>query len=141
MIQYALICDQHHEFDAWFKSAQAFDEQSAHQIVICPQCNSSAVSKALMAPAVGRKGAKKIDIAHTPVEAEKLRTALKAWRDKVVNEADNVGEKFAEEARKIHYNDAPARGIYGQASREEVVDLVDEGIELMPLPEFPDDKN
>ncbi|WDR01390.1 DUF1178 family protein [Devosia algicola] len=141
MIQYALICEQHHEFEAWFKNAEAFDEQSARQIVICPQCNSSAVTKAMMAPAVARKVVGKLNIAHTPVEAEKLRTALKAWRDKVVNEADNVGDKFAEEARKIHYNDAPARGIYGQASRDEVVDLVDEGIELMPLPEFPDDKN
>lgn len=138
MIQYALICENQHKFDGWFKGTTAYDVQQVRGAVVCPVCGSSQVSKAIMAPAIARSdktgGVR-------PVDPAQLHAALRALRDKVVSEAENVGSHFAEEARKIHYKDAPERGIYGQASRDEVIDLVEEGIEFMPLPALPDDLN
>ncbi|MEO5806574.1 DUF1178 family protein [Devosia sp.] len=141
MIHYSLICDKQHPFDAWFRSAAAYDEQQGRGAVSCPACGSAHVEKALMAPAVARSGSGKIVVSNQPINDAQIRAALRAMRDKVVSEAENVGDKFAQEARNIHYDDAPARGIYGQASREEVADLIEEGIEFMPLPDLPDDHN
>ena len=141
MIQYSLRCDNAHDFDAWFKNAAAFDEQNARGIVGCPVCGSNAVSKALMAPAVARSGSEKMSLSAGHPDAAKFREMVRAYRQKVVSEADYVGDKFAEEARKIHFEEVEARGIYGEATRDEVMALAEEGIDFAPLPELPEESN
>ena len=141
MIQYSLVCEIDHKFDAWFRNAEAFDEQSARGIVTCPVCGSGKVGKGLMAPAVARSGSDKVAVtAGHPQQAEILQV-LRAMRNKVISEADYVGDKFAEEARKIHFKESDARGIYGEATREEVTGLIEDGIEVMPLPNLPEEHN
>ena len=141
MIQYSLHCANAHDFDAWFKNAAAFDEQQARGIVQCPVCASNAVSKALMAPAVARSGSEKMSLSSGHPDVAKFRELLRAYRQKVVSEADYVGDKFAEEARKIHFEEVEARGIYGEATRDEVIALAEEGIEFAPLPDLPEESN
>lgn len=130
MIQYALICENGHGFDAWFRSADAFEDQSGRGILACPVCESHAVEKALMAPAL-----------RTRAEPAELRAALTALRRKVEAEADDVGERFAVEARRIHSGESDPRDIYGKASREEVAGLLRDGIDVLPLPSLPEDHN
>lgn len=141
MIQYSLYCANAHDFDAWFKNAAAFDEQQARGIVDCPVCGSHEVSKALMAPAVARSGSEKMSLSSGHPDVAKFRELLRAYRQKVVSEADYVGDKFAEEARKIHFEEVEARGIYGEATRDEVIALAEEGIEFAPLPDLPEEQN
>lgn len=141
LINYSLHCPQDHQFDAWFKSAAAFDEQQARGIVTCPVCGSAEIGKALMAPALSRAHSDKHAVSAGHPDQAKIREMLRALRQKVTSEADYVGDKFAEEARKIHFEEAEARGIYGEATREEVVAMVEEGIEFMPLPDLPEDRN
>ncbi len=139
VIHYALRCEQAHSFDAWFRSAAAFDDQHARQLVLCPQCNSAKVEKALMAPALSRSEPQPPAPPPGIPEREKLIEAIRQLRQKVMAGADYVGDKFAEEARKIHFKDAEERGIYGEATREEVEGLIEDGVEFMPLPSLPDD--
>lgn len=141
MIQYSLHCSKGHQYDAWFKNASAFDEQQARGIVTCAVCGDGAIEKAPMAPAVARTDQGKVSLSAAHPDAAKFRQMLRAYRSKVTSEADYVGDKFAEEARKIHFEEVEARGIYGEATREEVVALAEEGIEFMPLPELPEEHN
>jgi hypothetical protein len=141
VIQYSLHCENAHSFDAWFKSAAAFDEQQARGIVTCAVCGSHAVSKALMAPAVARSGSEKMSLSSGHPDVVKFREMVRAYRQKVMSEADYVGDKFAEEARKIHFEEVEARGIYGEATRDEVVALAEEGIAFSPLPDLPEEQN
>lgn len=141
MIQYSLHCAKGHRYDAWFKSAAAFDEQQARGLVTCAVCGDTSVEKAPMAPAVARTDKGKVPLSAAHPDAAKFRELLRAYRQKVMSEADYVGDKFAEEARKIHFGETDPRGIYGEASHEEVKDLLDDGVEFMPLPEFPEDRN
>ena len=138
MIQFALHCSKGHSFDAWFRNAAAFDEQQARGIVTCAVCGDDAVKKALMAPAVATSE-KSVALSAGVPDPAKLRAMLRAYRQHVIASADNVGTRFAEEARKIHLEETEARGIYGQATRDEVVALLDEGIDFMPLPDLADD--
>lgn len=139
MIQYSLHCSKGHQYDAWFKSAVAFDEQQARGIVTCAVCGDAAVAKAPMAPAVARTDQGKVSLSSAHPDAVKFRELVRAYRQKVTSEADYVGDRFAEEARKIHFEEVEARGIYGEATRDEVAGLLDEGIEFMPLPDIADD--
>lgn len=142
VIQYSLRCENDHTFDAWFRSAAAFDDQVAQHAVTCPVCSSSEVAKAIMAPAVSRStGQKTVAVSSGHPEQAELRAALKALRDKVTSEADYVGDRFAEEARRIHFKEAEARGIYGEATQEEVAGLAEDGIDFMPLPNLPEEHN
>ena len=141
MIQYTLSCDNEHRFDAWFKSASAFEEQQKRGVVTCPACASTKVDKALMAPAVSRAGSEKRSLSTGHSDIAKLREAMIALRKKVTSEADYVGDKFAEEARKIHFEEVDPRGIYGEATRDEVMGLVEDGVDFLPLPNIPDDAN
>lgn len=171
MIRYSLRCKKNHEFESWFASSEAFDKLAAKRQVACPECGSKSVEKALMAPRVVKseakspskraaKAAAKRAVAaasttttstSTPdppvpslqhVAAQKeLIEAVRKLRDEVVSKAEYVGPRFSEEARKIHYEEAPARGIYGEATAEEARALLEEGVEVMPLPVLPDDKN
>ena len=141
MISYTLVCDSGHRFDAWFRGAEAYEEQAAQGAVTCPVCASNTVEKALMTPAVsiGDRDAAPLAAGHP--ELRKLRDAMIALRKKVTSEADYVGDKFAEEARKIHFKEADPRGIYGEATRDEVAGLAEDGIDFLPLPSLPDDAN
>ncbi len=141
MIQYALTCENQHAFDAWFRNAEAYDEQEARGIVGCPVCGSAKVGKALMAPAVSRANSGKVSVAAGHPKQAEIMKFLSAMRKKLVSEAENVGDRFAEEARKIHFKEVEARGIYGQATHDEVVSLVEEGIDIMPLPNLPEEAN
>lgn len=139
MIQYSLHCAKGHQFDAWFKNAAAFDEQQARGIVSCALCGDDHVEKAPMAPAVARTDHARMSVSSPGPDAAKVREMLRAYRQKVTSQADYVGDKFAEEARKIHFEEVEARGIYGEATRDEVLALADEGVDFMPLPDLSDD--
>ena len=141
MIHYALVCENAHKFEAWFRNAEAYDEQHARGIVTCPVCMSGSVEKALMAPSVSRSSSEKVSLSIGHPEHAQLRDAMRALRNKVTSEADYVGDKFAEEARKIHFKDVEARGIYGEATREEVTSLIEDGVDFMPLPIIPEEHN
>ncbi|PWK63285.1 DUF1178 family protein [Aminobacter sp. AP02] len=141
MIRFSLHCDHAHDFEGWFRSNDDFETQRKRGFVACPECGSQKVEKALMAPAVSTSR-KQDKIALAMGEQQrKMMAALKELSEKVRENAENVGDKFAEEARKIHFGETEARGIYGAATFEEAQGLAEDGIEFMPLPVFPDDRN
>ena len=142
MIRYTLVCDNAHSFEGWFSSSSDFDQQVESGFLTCPVCNSASVSKALMAPSVStaRKQEQRQQVAMDIARQEaiaKLREAVQTIR----SSSEDVGERFPEEARKIHYGETEQRGIIGQASLNEVRELIDEGIEVAPLPVLPEDAN
>ena len=141
MIEYRLTCDNGHRFDAWFKSAAAIEDQHGRGVVSCPACQSTTVVKAPMAPSIGRSGTEKVSLSAGHPDHARLRQAMIEFRRRVTSTADNVGDRFAEEARRIHFNEADPRAIYGEATRDEVAGLLEDGIEFMPLPNLPDDAN
>jgi hypothetical protein len=140
MIRYALTCKKGHGFEAWFGSGSDFDVQVEAGAVVCPSCGSAEVSKAPMAPAV-RRG--KAQPAEAPAKSERRQTYafLKDLRAHLKANAEHVGPAFPEEARKMHYGEAEARSIYGEASLEEAEALKEEGIPAVPLPKLPEDHN
>ena len=158
MIRYALRCDRDHEFESWFQSSSAYDSQVKRKLVTCPICGSAKVDKAIMAPRiVSKKGRERAAPEPTPAptpevasqapaplmmaQERELRAKLKELRDHIVKNADNVGERFPNEARAMHYGDKEHRPIYGEASPDEAKALIDEGIEVSPLPVLPEDRN
>ena len=159
MIRYSLHCEKDHSFESWFQSSSAYDSQIKRKLVTCPVCGSAKVEKAIMAPRIVSKKGRDNPVAPVPaapVEApapvpestpllmtqeRELRAKLKELRDHIVKNADNVGERFPNEARKMHYGDIEHRPIYGEASPDEARSLIDEGVEVSPLPVLPDDRN
>lgn len=135
MIVYNLRCKNSHEFEGWFKDSAAFEAQAKSGKLLCPVCDTAKVEKAIMAPAVS--GAKKSTI--TIDEAKKMRQFMTGLRKYVQENADYVGPKFAEEARKIHYGESEDRHIYGEATLAEAKELIEEGVDVAPLP--PDVEN
>ena len=161
MIRYTLVCERQHNFESWFANSAAYDKQVKRGLVGCPVCGSIKVEKAIMAPRLGRSG-KPIDMPQAPPEAplpaaapaeapapvammspqeREFRGKLKELRDHLTRNAENVGRKFPEEARKMHYGEIDHRSIYGEASPQEAKDLHEEGIEFHPLPVLPDERN
>lgn len=162
MIVFDLKCENGHQFESWFKSSSAYEDLKAGGHIECPFCNSTNVTKAPMAPNVAAKGNQRSETTeYVPVpedpaeevavaapattakpeatpELKKLMAEAEEVFDKirkhVEDNCDNVGQDFAEEARKIHYGEAEERGIYGTATREETEELLDEGIDVMPIP-------
>ena len=156
MIRYALACDQGHTFESWFADSAAYDKQAKRKLVSCPHCGSANVEKAIMAPQLGgaRKReapaempapaapvAEKTPVAMISPQEREVRAKLKELRDHLVKNADHVGSKFPEEARKMHYGEIKHRSIYGEASPEDAKSLAEEGIEFHPLPILPDERN
>jgi hypothetical protein len=147
MIRYDLICENAHEFDAWFSNSDAYDVQRKRGFVECSHCGSNKVEKQLMAPNIGPKANRTVSSPQTMAAAitdprmQQLAAMMREMRKHVETHAENVGEKFTEEARKIHYKEVEARGIYGQASLEDARALAEEGINVMPLPRLPEDSN
>jgi len=163
MIHYNLRCERGHAFESWFQSSAAYESQEKRKLVNCPACGSAKVERAIMAPQIvskrGRDSRENVkenampaaaattDVAapgSTPLmmaQERELRAKLKELRDHIVKNADNVGERFPNEARKMHYGDIEHRPIYGEASPDEARALIDEGVEVSPLPVLPDDRN
>jgi hypothetical protein len=158
VIRYNLVCDQRHEFESWFANSGAYDKQAKRGLVSCPLCGSEKVEKAIMAPRLARtdKGGPIVapaeEAAPAPVEAptpvamispqeREFRKKLKELRDHLTANAENVGKKFPEVARKMHYGETEHRSIYGEASPKDAKDLHEEGIEFHPLPVLPDERN
>ena len=158
MIRYNLICERHHEFESWFQDSGAYDKQAKRGLISCPLCGSGKIEKAIMAPRLARKD-KSTSIslppeaasppareAATPVammspQEKEFRVKLKELRDHLTSNADNVGKKFPEEARKMHYGETEHRSIYGEASAKDAKELHEEGIEFHPLPVLPEERN
>ena len=174
MIRYALVCDQHHEFESWFANSAAYDKQVKRSLVTCPSCGSAKVEKALMTPRLARSHSQSRqegpEEAHqslqkketpapqfaeaapdamsrpapvaimTPQEQE-FREKLRELRDHLVKNAEDVGSRFPEEARKMHYGETEHRSIYGVASAQDAEALHEEGIAISALPVLPDDRN
>jgi hypothetical protein len=156
MIRYTLVCNRGHEFESWFASSSAYDKQAKRGLVACPACGATKVEKAIMAPRLTRAD-KPIDVPEAPAapapaeppapvamispQERELRTKLKELRDHLTKNAENVGRKFPEQARKMHYGEIEHRSIYGEASPQDAKDLHEEGIELHPLPVLPDERN
>jgi hypothetical protein len=167
MIRYNLVCAKGHEFESWFAGSAAYDRQAKRGLVECPICGSAKVGKALMTPRLARSGksspaapaapetaapetagpdAPAASGAPAPVavispQEQELRTKLKELREHLVKNADNVGQRFPEEARKMHYGEKEHRSIYGTASPDDARALHEEGIAFAPLPVLPDEHN
>ena len=156
MIHYALTCEKGHGFESWFQDSAAFDKQAKRGLVTCPHCGSAKVEKAIMAPRLAsskkRKAPVEAPAAAAPVaenapvamispQEQEFRSKLKELREHLTKNADNVGQKFPDEARKMHYGEIEHRSIYGEASPKDAKELAEEGIEFHPLPVLPDEWN
>jgi hypothetical protein len=126
-----LQCPHGHRFEGWFASAEDFESQLSRQLVACPICSATEVSRLPSAPRLNLSGASEVQ-APAP-DGQMQARAMRALRE-VLEKTENVGDRFAEEARRIHYNEAPARNIRGVTTPEDAKALVEEGIEVMPLP-------
>ena len=170
MIKYSLHCDQNHEFEGWFRNSDDCEAQTRDGLLQCPICGSTKISKSLMMPRVSGTRSQD-NPKMTPVEAgtnavssqctdlgadpgkgsdaelgaapdkKQMQEMLRAFRDHVVENSDYVGDKFAEEARKMHFEESKPRGIYGEATSDEVKSLSEDGIDCLPLPVLPEDQN
>lgn len=147
MIRYDLTCNQGHAFDGWFRDSAAYDAQAERGLVSCAVCGSDKVAKQLMAPGIPAKANRKVEApqkmvsgAIDPRMAEMMRL-MREMRRHVEENSEYVGNKFADEARKIHYEEAEKRGIHGEATSEDAKALIEEGIEVHPLPRLPEDGN
>ncbi|MBB3772254.1 hypothetical protein FHS55_002866 [Angulomicrobium tetraedrale] len=168
MILYRLHCAQDHDFESWFRDSAAYDGQKARGLVTCPVCGSADVDKAIMAPALGR-GTRKRDVEAVPAEAssapaaatavpvaaepsaqpvalmsereQHVRAMLRAVRAHVIAHSDYVGDEFARLARRMHEGEEEQRAIHGEATPDEVRALVEDEIEVLPLPVLPDERN
>jgi len=147
MIHYDLICEKGHEFDGWFSDSAAFEKQAKRGLVECTVCGTTRIEKQLMAPGIPAKSNKKSDVPQYltagPVDprAAAMMQMMRDYRQHVEANTEFVGERFAEEARKIHYKEADKRGIHGVATPDEAQALVEEGIEIHPVPVLPEDGN
>lgn len=169
MIKYRLRCARGHEFEAWFQNSAAFDKLAKRKHLTCATCGTDKVEKAIMSPRIAKSGERSGGVktgaagardgeagvvampeqgallgqpgmpGDEPQNGQALRAAMKALRQTVISTADYVGPRFAEEARRMHDEEAPARGIYGEASIEEARELLEDGISIVPLPPAPDE--
>jgi hypothetical protein len=167
MIRYNLVCAKGHEFETWFANSAAYDKQARRGFLECPLCGSGKVEKALMTPRLARTRKSQTTISAPPEatpepagtpepvaapepaapiavispQERELRAKLKELREHLVANAENVGQRFPEEARKMHYGEKKHRSIYGSASPDDAKALHEEGIEFAPLPVLPDERN
>lgn len=142
MIRYSLSCLDDHGFEGWFRNSEAFETQRASLLLACPVCGSTEVRKALMTPSVATGEAKDArQFASRTALREEMVATLRKVRRHVTENSEYVGDRFAEEARKIHYEEVEVRGIYGEATAGEAKALHEEGIEVHPLPVLPEDAN
>ena len=146
MIVFDVSCSNEHVFEGWFKDSDSFDEQVEAGVVTCPVCGDNHVRKAMMAPRIGgiRKG-KDDSPPNAAMATDNSKMAefvevLNQMKKHVEENSDYVGDKFPEEARKIHYGETDARSIHGEATPDEAAELLDEGVDFhrIPWPGKPD---
>jgi len=130
VIKYDLKCDHHHSFEGWFGSSDDYDDQASSGLLVCPECGSTSVEKAIMAPAVRR----------ADKNPDKSGAIAAAIRNEIAETCDDVGEDFTDEARAMHKGERPPRGIYGQATPQQAKAMAEEGIPALPLPDVLDPK-
>lgn len=156
MIRFSLVCDQGHEFESWFRDSAAYDDQAEHGLLSCVHCASTKIGKAIMAPQVARKDRESGNpdtkirenlpalpqpVALTSPEEQALRTKVRELHAMLTAKSDYVGDKFAAEARKMHDGEIEHRTIHGEATGDDVRSLLEDGIDILPLPMLPDDRN
>lgn len=146
MIRYDLVCSKGHEFDGWFSDSAAYDKQAKRGLISCTHCGDSKIEKQIMAPGIAAKGNRGVErqaMTAGPVDprAVAMMQMMRDYRKHVVDNSENVGTQFAEEARKIHFKEVKERAIYGEATREEAKLLVEDGIDVHPIPRLPEDGN
>jgi len=165
MIRYALACAQGHSFESWFQNSAAYDKQKKRGLVSCPICGDRKIEKTIMSPRLAgthRRGraapsatapapasdapapvseASKAPVVMMSPQEREFRQKLRELREHLTKNADYVGQKFPQEARKMHYGEIDHRSIYGEASPQDAKDLHEEGIEFHPLPVLPDERN
>lgn len=138
MIVLDLCCNREHRFEAWFASSEAFETQRTAHLVTCPHCGSSDVRRLPSAPYV-QTSSHSAPATSAPPDPQAIAARLIEALRSAAARSEDVGERFAEEARRIHYGDSEERAIRGKAGREEVIDLIDEGIPILPVPPDKDD--
>ncbi len=138
MVVYNLSCEHDHAFEGWFDSLEGFESQQSGGNVVCPMCSSTSIVRRPVAPHLNvtkHSAPERSAVAMSPnMSAEAMWRKMMAY---VRNHTENVGAQFPEEARKIYYGETEARSIRGNASQQEVAELSDEGIDVLPLPHFP----
>lgn len=147
MIKYQLICSEGHEFEAWFRCSNTFEIQSASHHIECPHCGSLEISKSVMAPQIARRrearGADETSLRSmddSALEAE-ITKVLHRFRAEVEARAEYVGKNFAEEARDMHFDEKQKRNIWGEATREEVRELIEDDVDFAVLPRRPEESD
>lgn len=159
MIRYRLACVGGHAFEAWFSSSADFDRQQARNLVECPACGSREIEKQMMAPSVATSRSRETRTEAAAVgtpgagagaggalaalsgEQREMLAKMRELKKALISSSEDVGERFPEEARRIHYGEKKARGIHGKATLADAAELAEEGIEVMPLPDLPQDGN
>ena len=131
MIKYSLKCDKDHSFEAWFSDSLNFEKQNKKKLISCPSCSSIEITKNIMAPNISskKKNSNKIN-----QKKDKVEMVLNKVRKHVENNFDYVGDKFADEARSMHYGEKEEREIYGETTIEDAVELIEEGVNVQPMP-------
>ncbi len=139
MIVFDLICDEEHQFEGWFRNSEEFESQKETGLLVCPICGSEHVTKLLSPSRVnfGKMEKQAQELLAMQNDAQQLLTRINKY---INTHFDNVGDSFAEEARKMHYGEIEERNIYGTASSEDANELYDEGIDIFPIPKS-DDKD
>ncbi len=130
MIKYSLRCSDGHNFEAWFSSSKAYEDQTQDSLVLCPLCDSREINKNIMSPNIGKKGNK----SNINNDVKKIEVMMNKVRKHVEKNYEYVGEKFPEEARAMHYEEKESKDIYGESSIEEAKELIEEGIDIHPIP-------
>ena len=142
MIKYSLRCSEEHEFEAWFANSAAYETQATGRQILCPNCGTDRVRKALMTPNVVSGRNRQTGPVEPPSNPQaEIVAMLRKLREHMAQNSEYVGPRFAEEARKIHHEEAEARGIHGEASDQDVKLLKEEGVEFYPLPALPEEHN
>lgn len=154
MIKYQFDCRKGHAFEAWFGSIAAYEKQAASGLVVCPVCGTKKVEKSLAAPAVHgtRTSSRRKVKRESPVpaiygpapdhdKAREIIGEMRKLKTKLLENSENVGPRFAEEARKIHFGDAPARAVHGEATLSDAHSLAEDGVPFGMIPKLPEDHN
>ena len=131
MIKYSLRCESDHVFEAWFSDSEGFEKQNKKNLISCLTCSSTKIKKDIMAPRIS-SGKQKTNRLNQ--KKDKVEMILNKVRKHVESNFDYVGDKFADEARAIHYGEKKEREIYGETSIDDAVELIEEGINVEPLP-------
>ncbi len=146
MIRYDLLCGKGHEFDGWFSDSASYDTQAKRDLISCTECGNTKITKQLMAPGISSKANRRAEtkvLAAGPIDprAAAMMQMMREYRKTIFENSENVGNKFAEEARKIHFKEVEERPIFGNATADDAKALIEEGIDVHPIPRLPEDGN